>query len=86
MGRSLEFLKAGEPGIRWRVVLAMNKAYPEFYAKQREKAVSVLTELIKDEDIFVKVRAYEAFLNIMSLEKKESDFVRQWVLYNFEQE
>jgi AcrR family transcriptional regulator len=95
--RILEFLQADEPGIRWRVVLAINKAYPELDAKQKEKAVSVLTELIKDEDIFVKVRAYEALLNIKDLEKKtfpevdkalkgESDFVRQWVLWGSEQE
>ena len=56
--------------------------------------MSVLKGLIKDEDIFVKVRDYEAFLKIKDLEKKifseiddalkkESEFVRHWVLYNF---
>jgi AcrR family transcriptional regulator len=92
--RILEFLQADEQWIRWRVALALNKAYPELDAKQKEKAAGVLAELIKDEDIFVKVRAYEALLNIKDLEKKtfpeidkalkeESDFVRQWVLYDF---
>jgi HEAT repeat protein len=77
------------------VALATNKAYPELDAEQREKALSVLTALIKDEDIFVKVRAYEALFNIKNLEKKElpevdealrkeSDFVRQWTLYNLD--
>ena len=94
--RILSFLKADEPWVRWRVALALNKAYSELDAKQRKKAVSVLRELIKDEDIFVKIRAYEAFLNIKDLEKQdflevdkalkgEPDFVQQWVLYNSEQ-
>jgi HEAT repeat protein len=94
--RILEFLKADEQWVRWRVALALNKAYPELDAGEKKKAVSVLTELIKDEDIFVKVRAYEAFLNIKDLEKKsfpevdealkeESDFVKQWVLWGSEQ-
>jgi HEAT repeat protein len=94
--RILSFLKADEPWVRWRVALAINKAYAELDARQRKKVVSVLTELIKDEDIFVKVRAYEAFLNIKDLEKrdfpevnealkKEPNFVQQWVLYNSEQ-
>ena len=89
--RILGFLKDNKPGIKWRVALALNKAYPELDAGQREKTLSTLTELIKDEDIFVKVRAYEAFSNIKDGEKKtfpevdealnkESDFVRQWVL------
>jgi hypothetical protein len=62
--------------------------------RQKGKAVSVLKGLIKDEDIFVKVRDYEAFLKIKDLEKKifpeiddalkkELEFVRHWVLYNF---
>jgi AcrR family transcriptional regulator len=91
--RILEFLKADEQWVRWRVALALNKAYPGLDVEQRKKAASVLTELIKDEDIFVKVRAYEAFSNIRDVEKKsfpevdevlkeESDFVQQWVLYN----
>ena len=90
--RILGFLKADDPGIRWRVALALNKAYPKLDTKQKEKAVSVLKNLVKDEDIFVKVRAYEAFLNIKDLEKRkipevdeslkeESDFVKGWVLY-----
>jgi hypothetical protein len=94
--RILSFLKADEPWVRWRVALALNKAYSELDAKQKEKAINVLRELIKDEDIFVKVRAYEAFLNIKDLEKrdfpeadetlkKEPTFVQQWVLYNSEQ-
>jgi len=94
--RILSFLKADEPWIRWRAVLTMNKAYPELDGGEKEKAVAVLRELIEDEDIFVKVRAYEALLNIKDLEKRkfpevaerlnrESDFVRQWILYNFEQ-
>jgi hypothetical protein len=94
--RILGFLQADEPWVRWRVALALNKAYSELNAEQKERATSVLTELIKDEDIFVKVRAYEAFLNIKDLEKrafpevderlgKESDFVRQWALYNLDQ-
>jgi HEAT repeat protein len=93
--RIVGFLKADEPWVRWRVVLAMNKAYPELDAKQREKVTSVLRGLIKDEDIFVKVRAHQALLNIKDVEKRafpevdealkeESDFVRQWVLYSLE--
>ena len=93
----LEFLKADEPWVRWRVALTLNKAYPELGAEQRERAVSVLTGLIKDEDVFVKVRAYEAFLNIRKFEKREflkvdealkneSDFVQHWVLYNVDLE
>ncbi len=86
------FLEADEQWIRWRVALALNKAYPELDTRQKEKAVSILKELIHDEDIFVKVRAYEALMNIKEIEKKEipevgkalkeeTDFVRQWVLY-----
>jgi len=93
----LEFLKADEPWVRWRVALTLNKAYPELDAEQRERAVSVLTGLIKDKDVFVKVRAYEAFLNIRKFEKREflkvdetlkneSDFVQHWVLYNVDLE
>lgn len=93
--RILEFLKADESWIRWRAVLAINKAYTELYASEKEKAISVLRGLIEGKDIFVKVRAYEALLNIKELERrdfpvvdetlrKESDFVRQWVLYNKE--
>lgn len=91
----LGFLEADESWIRWRTVLAINKAYPELNDSQKEKAASVLRGMIEDEDIFVKVRAYESFLNIKNLEErdfpevdesliKESDFVRQWVLYNFD--
>ena len=91
--RILEFLKADEPGVRWRVALALNKAYPKLDTKQKERAVNILKNLVKDEDIFVKVRAYEAFSNIKDLEKRkipevdeslkeESDFVKGWVLYN----
>jgi hypothetical protein len=79
------------------VALALNKAYPGLDAEQKERAVSILTRLIKDEDIFVKVRAYEAFLNIRKFEKREflkvdealkneSDFVQHWVLYNVDLE
>ena len=93
--RILEFLKADESWIRWRAVLAINRAYTELNANEKEKAISVLRGLIEDKDIFVKVRAYEALLNIKVLERrdfpevdetlrKESDFVRQWVLYNKE--
>lgn len=93
--RILGFLKADEAWVRWRAVLAINKVYPELNNSQKKKAVSVLRRTIEDEDIFVKVRAYEALLNVKDLEKrdfpevdealgKESDFVRQWVLYNFE--
>ena len=93
--RILEFLKDDESWIRWRAVLAINKAYSELNASEKEKAVSVLRGIIEDKDIFVKVRAYEALLNVKVLEKrdfpevdealrKESDFVRQWVLYNKE--
>ncbi len=92
----LGFLEADESWVRWRAVLAINKAYPELDNGEKQKAVSVLIELIEDEDVFVKVRTYEALLNIKDLEKrdfpevnealkKESDFVRQWVLYNFDQ-
>jgi len=91
----LGFLEADELWVRWRAVLAINKAYPELGSSEKQKAVSVLIGLIEDEDVFVKVRAYEALLNIEDLEKrnfpevnealrKESDFVQQWVLYNFE--
>ena len=94
--RILGFLEADELWVRWRAVLAINKAYTELDSSEKQKAVSVLIELIEDEDVFVKVRAYEALLNIKDLEKrdfpevdealgKESDFVRQWVLYNFDQ-
>ncbi|MDO9575317.1 MAG: hypothetical protein Q7J55_02175 [bacterium] len=93
--RILGFLEADESWIRWRAVLAINKAYPELDSGEKQKAVSVLIGLIEDEDVFVKVRAYEALLRIKDLERrdfpevdealrKESDFVRQWVLYNFE--
>jgi HEAT repeat protein len=93
--RILGFLEADESWIRWRAVLAINKAYFELNISEKEKAVSVLRGIIEDKDIFVKVRAYEALLNIKDLEKrdfpevdealrKESDFVRQWVLYNKE--
>lgn len=89
------FLEANESWIRWRAVLAINKAYTELNASEKEKAISVLRGLIEDKDIFVKVRAYEALLNIKELERrdfpevdetlrKESDFVCQWVLYNKE--
>lgn len=95
LNRILEFLKADESWIRWRAVLAINKTYPELNASEKEKAVSVLRGMIEDEDIFVKVRAYEALLNIKDLEerdfpevdetlRKESDFIRKWVLYNFD--
>jgi len=91
----LGFLKADKSWIRWRAVLAINRAYSELNASEKEKAVSVLRGIIEDKDIFVKVRAYEALLNIKVLERrnfpevdealrKESDFVRQWVLYNKE--
>ncbi len=91
----LGFLNVDEQWVRWRVVLALNKACPQLDTKQKEKAVRVLTELIKDEDIFVKVRAYEGLLNIKDIEKRsfpevdealkeESDFVRRWVFYSFE--
>ena len=94
--KMLGFLEADEPWIRWRAVLGIGKAYPELNPSEKETAVCILTELTKDEDVFVKVRAYEAFLNIKDVEKqdfpevdgalrKESDFVRQWVLYNFDQ-
>jgi len=93
--KMLRFLEADEPWIRWRAVLAIGKAYPELNPSSKERAVRVLTALTRDGDVFVKVRAYEAFLNIKDLEKldflevdealsKESDFVRQWVLYNFD--
>jgi len=93
--RILGFLEADESWVRWRAVLAINKAYPELDSGEKQKAVSVLIGLIEDEDVFVKVRAYEALLRIKDLERrdfpevdealrKESDFVRQWVLYNFD--
>jgi HEAT repeat protein len=93
LDRILGFLKADEQWVRWRVALALGKAYPKLDAKQREKAVSTLTELIRDKDIFVKVRAYEALLNIKKSAKREfpkvdkalksePDFVQHWVLYN----
>lgn len=93
--RILGFLEADELWVRWRAVLAINKVYPKLDSSEKKKAVSVLIELIEDEDVFVKVRAYEALLNIEDLEKrdfpevdealrKESDFVQQWVLYNFD--
>ncbi len=93
----LGFLKADEPWVRWRVVLALNKAYAELDASAKEKTVSLLRELIQDEDVFVKVRAYETLLNIKELEKRhysevdealrmESDFVRHWVFLHFDGE
>jgi hypothetical protein len=92
----LEFLEADESWVRWRAVLAINKAYTELDAIQKEKAVSVLRGMTADKDIFVKVRAYEALMRIEDLEeshfpevdealRKQSDFVQQWVLYNFDQ-
>ena len=93
LDRILRFLEADELSIRWRAVLAMNKAYPKLNAEDKDTALRVLRQAIESEDIFVKVRAHEALLNISDLEKRrfpevdealerESGFVRQWVLYN----
>lgn len=93
LDRILRFLEADELSIRWRAVLAMNKAYPKLNAEDKDTALRVLRQAIESEDIFVKVRAYEALLNISDLEKRrfpevdealerESEFLRQWVLYN----
>ncbi len=82
-----------EMSIRWRAVLAISKAYPEMNTRDRDTALRVLKQAIESDDIFVKVRAYEALFNIGELEKRpfpdvdaalrvESDFVQQWALYN----
>ena len=92
----LEFLEADEPWVRWRVVLAINKAYSELDASEKERAINALSKVVQDGDIFVRVKTYEAFLNIRDLDKqdfpkidealkRESDFVQRWVLYNFDQ-
>lgn len=91
LSRITQFLEAGEVSIRWRSAFAIGKAYPELGAEDKGTALRVLRQATGYEDAFVKIRAYEALLNVMDLEKRrfsdvdaalarESDFVRQWVL------
>lgn len=93
LSRIVDFLKSDEVSIRWRAVLAIDKAYAKLGTEDKETALRVLTQAIQSEDIFVKVRAYEALYNIQNLEKQpfpevhaalesESDFVQLWARYN----
>jgi len=91
--RILRFLEADEVSIRWRAILAIDKAYPELSAQDQKTAVGALTQAIGSEDAFVKVRAYQALFNIRDSEKRtfpevdaalerESDFVQLWAHYD----
>lgn len=93
--RIIAFLEADEVSIRWRGILAIDKAYPQLSAADKETAVRVLTQAIESEDIFVKVRAYQGIFNIRDSEQRsfpkvdaalaeESEFVRLWARYNEE--
>lgn len=93
LDRILGFLEADEVSIRWQAILAIDKAYPDLNAEDRDTAVGVLSQAIDSEDIFVKVRAYQALSNIRDSEKRsfpevdaalerESDFVQWWAHYN----
>jgi len=91
--RIVEFLESDEVSIRWRAILAIDKAYTKLNTDDKDKALRVLKQAIESEDIFVKVRAYEALLSVRDSEGRsfsevdaalgrESDFVQQWTHYN----
>jgi len=93
LGLIVEFLGSDEVSTRWRAILAIDKAYPMLKAEDKDAAIGVLRQAIGSEDIFVKVRAYQALSNIGDLEKrsfpeidaalaKESEFVQHWARYD----
>lgn len=93
LDRIMEFLEADEVSIRWRAALAIDKAYPGLNVEDKVTAIGVLRQAIESEDIFVKVRAYQALFNIRDSEargfpevdavlERESEFVRLWAHYD----